>query len=185
MAETVQLDLFGDVEAAHTERLVGGLVCLRDVVPDAMEVVVHLAPWWSRERRGPGASGDWAYSLRNAGLRFELADEWWRGARERGEAWGWDRTPANLITWAELAALLVADSRRAALVDWVHGLAVPDPWWDLIRPHELWPRPQTWHPDYITGDHERPGWGARLAAWRDLQLLLTDAIARVRGGDCS
>lgn len=172
MADTVQLDLFGEVEATHTRRLVEALICLRDAVPDAMYVVVHLAPWWKREDRGPRASGDWAYSIRNTGFRLERRDEWSAGG-------GWSRTPVHSVTWAELAELVGNDPRRAAIVDWFGGLTEPDRWRDIDRPHELWPNPETWHPDYIEGDHERPGWDERLAAWRQLQAILTDAAEAV------
>lgn len=175
MADTVQLDLFGEVEASHTRRLVAALTCLRDVVPDAMYVVVLLAQWKRTEDRSIGASGDWAYSIRNTGLRYERAGDWWAGARERGETWGWSRTPAGLVTWPELAELIGHDPRRPAVVDWFNGLTAPDRWRDIYRPFELWPKPETWHPDYIAGDHERPGWDARSAAWRELQAILTDA----------
>lgn len=175
MADTVQLDLFGEVEASHTRRLVDALVCLRDAVPEAMYVVVHLCQWKRPEDRSIGKSGDWAYTIRNAGLRYEHVDDWGRGAYERGETWGWSRTPVRLVTWAELSELVGGDPRRQTLVDWFHNLTEPDRWRDIYRPFELWPHPETWHPDYIAGDHERPGWDARSGAWRELQAILTDA----------
>lgn len=174
-----QFDLFGDVERAETERLTSGLACLRDSVPVALEVVVHLNYWRPRDDRGVGACGAWAYAIRASGVCFEPAEEWWTGARNRGEPYGWSRTPAHRLGWDELADLLRADSRRRRVVEWANSLTAPDHWRDLSRPHELWPDPGIWHPSYIEGDHERPGWRQRLAAWHEICEILTDAIAQL------
>lgn len=172
----IQLDLFGqDTEA---RRLIDGLTCLRDAEPDAMYVVVHLAYWLRDDVRRIGASGDWAYSIRRDGLRFEHEDDWWRGAWSRGERYGWNRTPAHRITWAELAEQIGDDPRRAELITWAQSLAQPA-WSQMARPHELWPNPGQWHPDYITGDHQHPGWDQRHTAWCTLRTILTDAITRL------
>jgi hypothetical protein len=171
-----QLDLFG--QGTEARRLVDGLTCLRDAVPDAMYVVIHLGYWLPRDERNIGASGDWAYSIRRDGLHFEHENDWWRGAWSRGERYGWSRTPVHRITWAELAEEIGGDPRRADLVAWSGSLTEPA-WKERGRPHELWPDPGQWHPDYITHDHQHPGWDRRIAAWRTLQTILTDAITRL------
>jgi hypothetical protein len=173
-AASAQPDLFGPGPDAR--RQIHGLTCLRDSVPEAMNVVVHLEDWRTREDRGIGASGDWAYSLRRDGLHFEHTDEWWTGARARGDRYGWDRTPVNLVTWDELRALLGAHPARAGVLAWAAALPTPS-WNEMTRPYELWPNPHQWHPGYITRDHERPTWPERIIAWRALQAMCTDAIA--------
>lgn len=161
---TVQLDLFGpDTE---TLRLVDGLRCLRDVVPEAMDVLIHLAPWQRVEHRELSLCGEWIYTLRLDGLRYERRDEW------RG------KSQMRRITWTELAEQLADDPRRPQILAWARTLPMPN-WKELIRPFELWPDSGSWHPSYITGDHERPGWDHRIAAWRALQAICTDAIARL------
>jgi hypothetical protein len=162
-ATAVQLDLFAS--DPETRRLVDGLTCLRDVVPEALEVIVHLADWHPVEQGGFGLSGDWAYTIRRKGLRYERRSDWC-GQPSR----------MRCITWPELAAQLGSDPRRAGLIAWSEALTEPA-WKERIRPHELWPNPGEWHPDYIRHDHERPGWPQRIAAWRTLQQICTDAIA--------
>jgi hypothetical protein len=172
----VQLDMFrSDPE---TCRRVDGLTCLRDAVPDAMYMVIHLADWRPREERSIGASGEWAYGIRRDGLRYEHEHDWWRGARSRGEPYGWDRTPVHRVSWAELAEQIGDDPRRAQIRAWAQSLTGPA-WQELARPHELWPNPGQWHPDHIRIDHERSGWDQRYAAWCALRAVLTDAIARL------
>ena len=163
MTTTLQLNLFAP--DADTRRLVDGLTCLRDSMPSAMYVVVHLADWRIREERGAGCSGDWAYAIRRDGLRIERTNDWR----------GWDHAPAHRITWAKLAEHLGGDPRRAELIAWSESLAEPA-WQEMARPHELWPEPEKWHPHYIEGDHKHPGWRRRLAAWTTLQAILTDAM---------
>lgn len=172
----VQLDLFGP--DTRTRRMVDGLTCLRDSVPDAMYVMIHLAYWLPADVRRIGASGNWAYSIRRDGLRFEHEDDWWRAARSRGERYGWDRTPVHRITWAELAEQVGDDPRRAQLLAWSQSLTEPA-WQERTRPHELWPNPDQWNADYITNDHKHPGWTRRRAAWSTLQAILTSAIAQL------
>lgn len=175
-----QLGLFAP--AADIQRSIDALTCLREAMPEALEIVVHLAYWRPVDNREVGACGDWAYSLRQKGLCFERVDDWWNGARSRGETWGWDRTPAGLVTWTELAEHVGGDSRRPGLVAWSRSLTVPDAWRDRARPHELWPNPGQWNPGYITSDHARPGWDQRIAAWRTLFAILDDAIDRLTAG---
>ncbi|WP_027946575.1 hypothetical protein [Amycolatopsis taiwanensis] len=172
---TVQLDLFGTVLAAERQHHVDVLTCLRDAMPDALQIIVELRRWQREDTHAPHANGDWAYCVSHAGLRYEAASEWWAGARERGETWGWSRTPANLITWDELAALVGDDPRRAEITAWVETL--PEPRWrKLMRPHELWPQPKGWHIGYFCRDHVDTHWTGRRRAWRLVLDLLTDAI---------
>lgn len=192
---TTQLDLFGQIEAAaqaardqDRHRIRGGLHALRDDIPDAMHVLVHLQPWRAREDRSIGLSGlddgspRTAYSIRNAGLYYEDGATWG----------GWGSRPANLVTWDELRALLADDPRRAALTAWYD--AVPQlqewvgsdgrreyrgSWRDHTRPYELDRSPRAWDPAYIEADHAAPGWPARLTAWTTLQAILTDTAGRI------
>ncbi|TDD31665.1 hypothetical protein E1287_25735 [Actinomadura sp. KC06] len=165
-APTVQLDLFaGDPEV---RRLVDGLTVLRDVVPEALEAAVYLGEWRSRGGLSVGKSGPWWYGIRRGGLQFEAL-----GERRHS---GWPHKLTRSITWEELAGLLGDDPRRQGLIAWAESLTALDAWRDLMRPHELWPMPGEWHPSYITGDHERPGWPERIAAWTTLQAMCTDTI---------
>lgn len=179
IADDVDLfDFLPEIAAARqVERLQplrDALTCLRDAVPEALEVVVLLGYRHEKDTRAARASGPWAYCVSRDGLRHEPRDEW--SNPTDGGPRGWSRTPAHLTTWEELAALVGADPRRADLVAWAEGLTAPDRWRDLFRPHELWPNPEQWHPGYIEGDHERPGWGERITAWRTLQSILTTAL---------
>lgn len=117
--KALQLDLFGAVvaaehkeQAADQQRRIDGLTCLRDAVPEALQVVTELRYTRREDSRSPRADGGWAWCISKAGLRFEPATEWWTGARDRGEPWGWDRTPARLLTWDELSHLVGADPRQ-------------------------------------------------------------------------
>ncbi|WP_053203807.1 hypothetical protein [Jiangella muralis] len=163
----VQLDLFGEVLTSETRRVVDGLACLRDAHPRALDLMLG-------ERRPDtgeikvGASGPWAYSVRRAGFYFE----------DRGGWGGWYARPAHLLTWSELDALVGGDARLLEVRAWsesLHGVGGRN---DRMRPHELWPDPGGWHPSYIEGDHERPGWDERITAWRTVLAILDDAIAR-------
>lgn len=174
-----QLDLFAPADVpADARRLVDGLTCLRDAVPEAMDVVLLLEYGRPIDERSIGASGEWAYSIRREGMRYEHKRTWWDEPRSQGKPHGWSRTPAHRITWAELADLLGGDPRRAELIAWADSLGELA-WKERTRPHELWPNPGHWHPSYIKHDHEHPGWDRRIAAWRTLQAILTDAIARL------
>jgi hypothetical protein len=141
-----------------------------------MEMLIHLSYQGSKDMRAIGASGDWAYSIRRDGMHFEAERSWWLDAQARGERWGWDRTPARHVTWAELASLLADHPARPGILAWAAALPYPC-WLDLARPKELWPNPDQWHPDHIATDHKRPGWADRIAAWTSLQTICTDAIA--------
>lgn len=165
----VQLDLFGgDPEVC---RRVDGLTCLRDVVPEALEAVVHLREWRSRAGSGVGKSGAWWYGIRRDGLHFARLGELSAGT-------GWPHKLPRRIIWDELAGLFGDDPRRADLCAWSESLTEPA-WKERLRPHELWPDPEGWHPSYITGDHAHPGWPERIAAWTALQAMCTDAITRL------
>lgn len=168
----LQLDLFGAIETAETAHVIDALTCLRDSVPTALAVVIGRGKP-RVDHRAPAAGGNWAYCVSAAGFRFEDAAAWWKGSP--GEASGWDRTPANLITWADLDALLAADPRRAEIAAWADALPFPS-WKPMSRPFELWPHPEQWNPDYIAGDRADPGWLARRHAWSLTLALLTDAI---------
>lgn len=183
MTAATQLDLFGAVLAAaqqqtqaERQRQVDALTCLRDAVPTALECVVDLRYTAPIDTRAPKKSRDWAYCVCRAGLRFESVDEWSRGARERGERYGWDRTPAHLLTWAELTALVGQDPRRTEVAAWAAALAEPR-WRALYRPHELWPDPGGWNLSYLCHDHLDAGWTGRLRAWQLVLDLLSDAIS--------
>jgi hypothetical protein len=159
----IQLDLFaGDPE---TRRLVDGLTALRDVVPEALEAVVHLADWHPVECGGFSLGGGWVYAIRRRGLRFEAC----------GTGWSGRVSEMRCLTWPELADLIGDNPRRAEIRAWSESLIEPA-WKQRMRPHELWPDPGGWHPSYLTGDHEHPGWPERIAAWTALQAMCTDAI---------
>lgn len=148
-----------------------GLECLRDVVPEALDVVRHLGWWKDRDERRRGASGDWAYRVCERGVYF--------GARAgRGEWKGWDHNPIHLLGWAELTSLIADDPRRTDVQEWASSLTAIDRWRDLYRPFELWPHADRWHPSYIEGDRERTGYSDRMHAWRTTQAILTTAIDR-------
>ena len=181
-ATPVQLDLFGAVvaaerqdQAADLQRRIEGLTCLRDAVPEALHLVTELRYTRREDSRSPRAGGGWAWCVSKAGLRFEPDAEWWAGARDRGETWGWDRTPARLFTWDELTGLLGTDPRHAEITAWARSL--PEPRWRLLcRPFELDPEPDGWHLSYFCQDHLHPQWTARRHAWQLVLDLLTDAI---------
>lgn len=174
----LQLDLFGEAMSPDRQRHIDALVCLRDAMSDALEIVVALRYGQPRENRSPRAAGDWAFCVQRAGLRYEAADDWWSGARDRGETYGWNRMPARLVTWAELTALVGQDPRRAEVAAWVDSLPQPR-WRMLMRPHELWPDPG-WHISYLCHDHVDTRWTGRRRAWQLVLDLLTDAIGKLR-----
>lgn len=147
------------------------LVCLRDEVPTALEAVVLLSQPRSADESSPGVGDRFVYVMGTAGLRYEHRIGW-RGGR-----------PAYLLPWADLAAAIEADRRRADVVSWAGSLTAPDKWRDLYRPYELWPNSETWHPSYIESEHQRPGWADRIAAWRTVQAILTDAEAALEPVD--
>lgn len=176
----VQLDLFGDIVSAEQRRHIDALTCLRDSVPEALEVVATLRYGRDTDTRAPRASGAWAYCVCRAGLRFEAAADWWLGAHDRGETWGWDRTPAHLVTWDELTELIGQDPRRAEVSAWAESLPFPR-WRMLTRPHELWPEAERWNTRYFCDDHVHKQWTGRRQAWQLVLDMLGDAIGRGHG----
>jgi hypothetical protein len=152
------------------------LICLRDEVPTALEAIANLSWLKPHDDTKPGASEHYAYALCAAGLRWERVEEWWGPG-------AWERRPRHLTTWADLAAAISDDPRRATIATWAETLTAPDRSRDLYRPYELWPKPETWHPSYIDGDHERPGWADRIDAWRTAQAILTDAVDALEPAD--
>jgi hypothetical protein len=165
MTGALQLDLFGTALSAEQQRYRDALVCLRDAMPRALEVVVALQYEREKDTKGPGKSGDWAYLVCRAGLRVESTATWY----------GWNHAPRNLVTWPELHQLIGDDRRRADLAEWADSLPMPR-WQQLMRPHELWPDPEGWHTSYFCRDHVDVRWPARRRAWRLLRELIDDAI---------
>ncbi|GAA2238788.1 hypothetical protein GCM10010401_08840 [Rarobacter faecitabidus] len=177
---TIEIDLFDFVPEIAAERhearnrpLRAAVECLRDSIPEALELVLYLENRSGRDSRAPRSSGNWAYAVGDAGLRHESWEHWARPT-DGGKS-GWNRTPKNLTTWAQLRDVLGDDPRRNDLTEWADSLPEPK-WKDLYRPHELWPHPETWHPSYIEGDRSRPGWAQRITAWRTCQVMLSDAM---------
>lgn len=167
-------DLLGFVPEGERRLRAGAMTCLRDAVPDALDVVVHLSNWTLRDTRSPRASGEWAYCVSDAGVRFERRDEW--SAPADGSRGGWDRTPVTLLSWRTLAEMIGEDPRRAEVVRWAESLTARDRWKDRYRPYELWPDPESWHPSYIESDRARPGYADRMRAWGLVQEMLTEQI---------
>lgn len=169
-----QLELFGAGVATSTRpRQVDALTCLRDAVPEALQVVVELRNWHT-DSRARCRSGDWAYCVSDAGLRFEHVTD------QHVDTEGWNPTPAHLLPWGELTALIGDDPRRTDITAWVESL--PEPRWrQLHRPHELWPDPGDWHTGYLCRDHLDPHWPGRRHAWQLVLDLLTDAIRDTTG----
>ena len=163
-----QPDLFGDTDRADRARFTDGLVCLAESEPKALEILIGIRTP-DRGQCKAGKSGRWAYRATSAGFRFELVETWG----------GWDHSPRGLLLWSELDALTSDDSRLDEIRAWAGTLTEPDAWKDLYRPHELWPDPETWHPSYIEGDHDRAGWADRRRAWDMALEVLTDAQERV------
>jgi len=176
MTAAIQLDLFGQVFDTERQRHLDALTCLRDVMDEALEVVANLHYQSSTDTRNARARGPWAWCVCRAGLRFEATAEWWAGAQARGERYGWDRTPAQLVTWDELTALVGSHPRRAEVVAWVESLPMPR-WRQLMRPHELGPDPESGHVSHLCHDHVDQHWPGRRHAWQLVLDLLGDAIA--------
>lgn len=174
----LELDLFAAVMPPAQQRQVDALTCLRDSMSDALEVVANLRYNQPDDSRAPRLSGNWAFCVSRPGLRFENADEWWSGGGRRRESRGWNRTPANLVTWDELRTWIGHDPRRAEISAWTESLPAPR-WKLLMRPHELWPDPEGWHTGYFCRDHVHEQWPARRRAWGLTLTLLNDAIDQV------
>ena len=178
-AAAVQLDLFGEVEAAEdaarhadTRRRRDALTCLIDAHPTTLDLLLGDRRLDRGEIR-QGMSGDWCYSVRATGFHFADRTEHCRGGG------GWYRRPAHRLDWDELDAI-AADPRVDEIRAWADSLTAIDRWKDRYRPHEMWPHPDSWHPSYIDGDHERPGWPARHAAWLLTLTVLADAREAIR-----
>ena len=174
----VQLDLFGEVEAAETAaakaeraRLVDGLTCLRDGPSRTPELLIgpRRDGLMHHGEVKASKSGKWAYAPRPQGLRFERVTTWG----------GWGAHPAHWLHWDELDVQVGEDPRLAEIRAWSESLTDIDAWKDRTRPYELWPDPGSWHPSYIAGDHERRGWAERLHAWTLTLGVLTDVIAQI------
>lgn len=170
-----QLDLLDLIEAdngltAVEQRYYDALTCLRDAVPEALEVVIRLCDWKSADKRGAGASGRWCYTVANRGVYFDTRDRWNPEAR-----------PEHLVTWNELTDLLADHPLRPGVIAWAEALAELDSWKDRFRPYELWPDPHRWHPSYIESDRSRPGYEARMQAWADCYQILTDTQNHLTG----
>lgn len=180
-----QLALFGAAELAEpqrsrvqVQRLTAGLTCLRDAVPEALEMISVLRYGRTEDTRSPCAADGWAWCVCRAGLRFEPTEQWWTAARIRGERWGWNRVPAGLLTWEELTGLVGADPRRAEIAAWAQS--IPEPRWRVLeRPHELHADSDGWHVSYLCRDHIHPQWPARWRAWQLVRELLTDAMTKL------
>lgn len=187
---SVQLDLFGDVEAAeNAARTVDGI---RSGLAKAFIIDTpwpELVSWWLHSdaieamltrgevkasyRRGPGSLPGWAWAIWSDGLRYESGDLWR----------GWNYRPRWCIPWPQLHALRDAHpdvtARLLVLADGRgHPRSLGWRWW--ADPFAL--HPNGWHPDRLK-DEQHPDWydgcdrpetayADRLEAWR----LALDAI---------
>lgn len=172
-------DLFDLIPEIRAERhhaaakpLIDALTCLRDSITETLQIVTHLEYWQTRDKSSPRKNGNWAYIVCAKGIRHQPVDTW-------TAAGGWNHTPDTLTTWQQLRELLHDDPRRNDVTAWAASLTAIDKWKDLTRPHELWPHPETWHPSYIEGDQERPGYRERMRAWNTTLQILTDTITRL------
>ena len=169
---TMQPDLFGEIEAAHCLRVADAFTCLAEAHPATLELLIGTR----RPNRGEiktGKSGDWAYRVCNDEFCFEGVSTWG----------GWHSKPAGAIAWAELDDLTAGDPRIDEMRAWSESLTAIEAGQDRTRPHELWPRPEAWHPSYIADDHERPGWPERLHVWGLAIELCRDIADRARAGE--
>lgn len=165
---TLQLDLFGEIEADEIRRYRDALTCLAYAHPSTLEILIgNRRPDTGEVKQG--LSGDWAYSVRRDGFFFQDRAAW--GAA----AGAWYRKPADHMTWTELHQLIDDDPHLDEIRTWSESLTAIDAWRDRGRPFELWPNPERWHPSYISGDHERLGWVERLDAWQMAIAICTDA----------
>ena len=166
-----QPDLFGELDAAEALAASAALGLKRDALtmlidshPNTLDLLIGTRRRDTGEIK-QGKSGNWAYSVRNPGIYFEREDTWG----------GWYARPAHLLTWDNFDALVADDPRLDAVRAWASSLTAVDAWKDRYRPFELWPDPERWHPSYIEGDHARPGWESRKAAWDTVLTVLRDA----------
>lgn len=144
-----------------------GLRVLRDFVPEALEIVVHL------EHTPPRTD----FGIGHDETGYRCAYRW----LARGFQWEVKNQPLHTIAWPELDALLGDDVFREQVAVWSEGLRNVDAWRDRTRPFELWPSPEMWHPSYIEGDRARAGYAERMKAWRQVRAMLTGAIERLEG----
>lgn len=138
-------------------RFAAALTCIRDAIPDALRFVVDM---WAPPNRTWSMSGEWAYRWSATTITVRVRKQ---GAEEHS------------ITWDEFAELVEQHPDRQAVLDWEQTLIMPK-WKDLTRPIELGPYAGDSHPSAIAQDHDAPGWDERIAAWRRVQAILTDAI---------
>lgn len=135
------------------------LTCIRDAMPDAMRFMIDL---WAPADKAWHGSGEWSY--------------WWTASkivaypRRRGEV-------EHSMTWEEFADLVGDHPDRQSILGWEQSLEDPK-WKDLYRPDELSPYAGD-HGSDFEFDRNRPGWDARLKAWRALQSILTDVIRTI------
>lgn len=155
---------------------IDALTCLRDVVPEALEIVVQLANPRQHDDRMPSACGDWAWCVSDRGLWTQRAEEWW----QQDNAWG--KRPKHLLPWADLAELIEADPRRAEVTAWAGTLTFPC-WRELSRPKEIGARPGEWHISYLCRDHVDDAWPGRRRAWQLVLDILSERIDRLHASE--
>lgn len=152
----LQDDLFGRSDWADLWSL------LADEFPHTLELLYAPAAFRATTRHlirtsadCPYAScGGWAYAPRPNGFWFGRLGEF-------------HRRPDRSVDWAAIDAALDR-SDVPALRDsaaWMYTLS--QPWLELVRPHEMWPDPHLWHPQYADDDHADPNWTRRAAAWTE------------------
>lgn len=191
---SVQLDLFGEVEAAErsaqtVNEIRSGLARAfiidtpwTELVawwlhPDAIEAMLTRGEAKASYRRTPGCIGGWAWAIWTDGLRYEPADTWR----------GWSYRPRWCIPWDQLHAMRDARPEvTAQLLELADGRGHPRSlgwrWWQPPR------RPSDWHPDVLATDQNpdyyddcgRPetAYADRLEAWR----IALDAVRSVSVG---
>jgi hypothetical protein len=171
MSTTVQLDLFGEVEAAASraavadvERRRTGLLVLRDYFPNTLEVLIGERRPEGNAGCGPRFTRPWAYAVSKRAFHFEHETTWG----------GWDSRPAGIMTWPEVDAI-AADDRIRDVRAWACSLTMPDRWRVVRRPFAL-DGPDQWHPSYLEHERESDCWPERLRAWTTVQAILTDAM---------
>lgn len=170
MTSAIQLDLFGEIVSAKQRRVVDTLTCLRDTLPEALDVIAELRYTGPRlESSGSRADGPWNYAVCSAGVRVQPRDQ----------MRGFHTQPRNLVPWHELRDLVGDDPRRAEITAWRDSLPELGRWRLTYRPHELWSDPKGWHVSNFCHDHVHEQWSARRRAWHLLQDLLTDTITAV------
>ncbi|MGW0162195.1 hypothetical protein ACWDUN_23060 [Mycobacterium sp. NPDC003323] len=192
----VQLDLFGEIEAAEladaaardSAAMQAAAFLVETPWPDLLAWWIHTDATESRldhgeckasYRRSPDGSPGWAWAIWRDGLRFEAGDSW-------AAAGGWRHRPRWCIPWVELRAFRNAHPEvTARLQELAAGRGDPHArgwrWW--IPPHGL--RPDGMHESYMEGEQDpayydgcqrsETAWRDRLAAWR----LVLDTVRSV------